>query len=88
MPLGLLFSQYQTLLALEPVDPLVVHRPALRLEEDMEAPLAVANRGLGKIPDLRPQRSLLICYASLPVAGPGQGRHLADPELANAVGRL
>ena len=54
----------------------------------MEAPTAVAHPSLGQVPDSHPQRSLLICHASVPVAGPRQGQHLAGPALAHAVGCL
>ena len=61
MPLRFLVSRYQALLAIEPVDPLVVNRPALPLNEDMQGPVAVAHPGLGQVPDSNPQGSLLVC---------------------------
>ena len=75
-------------LAAEPVDPLVVHRPTLPLQQDVEAPAAVAHPGLGHVPDSHPKGSLLICHAPVAMAGLGQRQHLAGPALALALSDL
>ena len=75
-------------LAVEPVDPLVVGRPALPWQEDVETPVAVAYPGLGQVPDLHPEGSLLICHAPVAVAGPGQAQHSSAPAFAHAESDL
>ena len=54
VPPGLLGPEHQTLLAIQLVDPLVVHCPPLPLQEAVETPVAIAYTVLSQVSEPDP----------------------------------
>ncbi len=81
--LGAFDPKVQAFLAIEPVDALVVHSPALSPQKNVNPLISVSDAGSGEFLDPHPESSRRIRYTLVALVRAREGKRLAGSTLAH-----
>lgn len=85
MPLGALIPERQTVLPVEPIDPLGVDVPALPTEQHGDAPVTLTHAGVSDLLNALPERRLVGAFGLVLVHRAMQLDYAANPPFSDTI---